>query len=229
MIISIENNLFNLAKKHENLILELWASVEVDSKTVVSSSYQKLNKISYSIIQQLHRLEGSNVLDIGCNSGIYSLLGARYAKKMLGCDTKEGYIFRAQVAKQYFQNSVYDVSNTKFVVGNFVDYLNDDIDCIIASKVLYHLGDKNILALKNFLSIGKRKILIQARPQRDISFKKYPEWGVVSATKIYNGLYKLEDCLDFLRDCGFDSVEISSMTVETNGEFLPIIYAARDV
>lgn len=223
-----ENKTFVLAQEHIEKLKKIWASVSVDENTVALPDYQALNSnIGRALVDKLHLLKEGNVLDIGCNSGLYSLLAAPYVKSMIGCDVKKGYIDRAEVAKKYFEQNIYSVSNVRFVNANFTELLTSDIDCVIASKVLYHLGDKNIEILKEFLSSGSKRILIQPRPQRHIKFKSHPEWCTVSVTKLYNGLYKVEDCLELLRDCGFDRAEISSMNICTNKEYFPVIFAAK--
>lgn len=222
-----QKSLYDLAKAHAGNLRKVWASVSVDESTVAAASYQSVSEIGRNIMGQLHRLKGARVLDIGCNSGLYSLLAARHAEAVIGCDLKEGYIARAEAAKAYFAEHVHPVDNVRFVVSKFNDLLTDEVNAIMAAKVLYHLGDENIEDLKRFLSEGKKKVLIQARPQRAEAFKRHPEWYQLSVTKAYNGLYAVEDCLNLLRDCNFDSAEVTSMVYSTKGEHFPVIFAER--
>lgn len=221
------NSAYDLAKAHAKQLSDVWASVAVDAGTVATSSYQAISDIGRVLIDQLPRLAGARVLDIGCNSGLYSLLASRYVRSVTGCDVKAGYIARAEAAKKYFREHIHPVDNVRFVLGGFNELLTDEVDAIVVAKVLYHLGDQNIAELREFLSRGKKSVLIQARPQRAQAFKRHPEWHQLSVTKIYNGLYGLEDCLDFLRDCNFDKAEVTAMNVATRSEYFPVIFAER--
>jgi len=190
-------------------------------------NYQDITSESESLIKCLPLLANSNVIDIGCSSGMNTLLAGRYSHSVIGVDPSEQLIKRALLAKKYFDDHVYSVHNVKFLNGNFSDYINKlNVDAVLASLVLYHLEDSNIEILSNFLKATAKKILIQARPQRMEAFKSHPEWGVVSTTTLYNGLYKTEDCLNFIRDCGFVDASILYMDTYYH-EYFPIIYAEK--
>lgn len=215
--------LLETVKQHMGSLQALWKGVDTD----YPSDYQGLTAKSEPLIKALPLLAGSKVMDIGCNSGIYSLLAARYAHSVVGADPSPKLIKRAQLTKEYFENTVYSAHNVRFIEGNFADHIgNGGFDAVIASLVLYHLGDVNIKILSDFLAKSARKVLIQARPQRMEAFLKHPEWGRVSTTKVYNGLYKLEDCLNFIRDCGFADARVLSMNAYYY-EYFPIIYAEK--
>ncbi len=88
------------------------------------------------------------------------------------------------------------------------------------------MGNDNLLALRDFLREKKPVILLQARPMRAEAFRKNPSWGIVAATTLYNGMFLVEDNLDFLRDCGYDSAEVYGLnSTEFYGENFPVILA----
>lgn len=217
------NELFNIAFTHINNLHKVWRTVE----TGYPGDYQDLTEKSEPLIKCLPLLSESRVLDIGCNAGMYSLLVARYAHSVVGIDTSSQLISRANMTKEYFEENVYSAHNVNFLTGNFADIINEiEVDAVLASLVLYHVGDANIEILRDFLREKSKKILIQARPQRLEAYKDHPEWGTVSNTKLYNGLYTVEDCLNFLRDCGFDDAKVLHMNAYYY-EYFPIIFSEK--
>lgn len=216
------NNLISIISEHISKIQSEWNKIEDN----YPSNYQDLNEKSKALIKHLHLLQDTNAIDIGCNSGMYTLLAARFCNSIIGTDTNKSMIERACIAKNYFENNIYSAHNTKFHLGNFADCLNSKINSVIASLVLYHIGDENVKILGNFINKNCNKIIIQARPQRDKAFEKNKHWMTVSNTKLYNGLYKIEDCLNFLRDNGFNDAKVLSMNTFYH-EYFPIIYAEK--
>jgi tRNA (mo5U34)-methyltransferase len=81
-------------------------------------------------------LTGKTVLDIGCNTGFYSIeMKRRGARHVLGIDTEEGYLAQARFAAEICgasielrQMSVYDIAD-----------LNERFDLVLMLGVLYHL------------------------------------------------------------------------------------------
>jgi SAM-dependent methyltransferase len=187
--------------------------------------YQGITKKSEPLLLELNRFAGRNVLDIGCNSGLYSYIAGIHAKSILGCDLEQVLIDRAEISRSFF-NEFYDSSKVLFHQGSFVDKLSDDIDGIIAACVLYHVGDENLTELIKFLRFKKPLILIQARPARYQAFLKNPSWGGVAATTLYNGMYRIEDNFNFLRDCGYDNVYVTGLNATLfYDEIFPILIA----
>lgn len=216
--------LIDILNNHIKILQKMWSRIESE----YPSDYQAFTPKAVALVKTLPLLEDCKVMEIGCNSGLYTCLAARYAHVVYGIDISESLIKRALLTKDYFDNNLYSVHNVKFFTGNFADYIEIlDVDALIASLVLYHLGDKNIELLSEFISKKIHKIIIQTRPQRDIAFLKHPEWKTVSVTTKYNGLYRIEDCLNFLRDLGFEHCCVFFMKSSFFYEFFPIIYGEK--
>ena len=215
LLVTLERNI--------GLVYELWNKTSKDFGYPVD--YQGITAKSKSLIGQLDCFQGKSVLDIGCNSGFYSYITGMYAKSVLGCDVEPVLIQRCEQARPVF-NQMYDTSRVKFIYGNFASQLRNDINGVMASLVLYHVGNDNLLALRDFLRKNKPVILLQARPMRAEAFRNNPSWGIVAATTLYNGMFLVEDNLDFLRDCGYDSAEVYGLnSTEFYGENFPVILA----
>ena len=210
-------------KQDISQLYDLWRATSDDFGYPVD--YQGITTKSEPLISQLEGFRGKRVLDIGCNSGMYSYSLGACAKSVIGCDVEPVLIKRANEARAFFDR-MYDTKTVQFHHGNFVDKLDNEIDGVIASLVLYHVGDENLLALKNFLTERKPHVLLQARPMRAEAFKNSPSWGILSATTMYGGMYLIEDNLNFLRDCGYNSVEVTGLTESLFfGEHFPVIVA----
>ena len=215
LLVTLERNI--------GLVYELWNKTSKDFGYPVD--YQGITAKSKSLIEQLDCFRGKSVLDIGCNSGFYSYITGMYAKSVIGCDVEPVLIQRCEQARPVF-NKIYDTSRVKFIYGNFASQLSGAIDGVMASLVLYHVGNDNLIALRDFLRKNKPVILLQARPMRAEAFRKNPSWGIVAATTLYNGMFLVEDNLDFLRDCGYDSAEVYGLnSTEFYGENFPVILA----
>lgn len=135
------------------------------------------------------------MLDIGCNSGLSSLIAAFAASQVLGCDRNPVLIARAKAGKNAVC-SARDFSSVCFEVGDFTDFLRDDIDAIVAARVLYHLTDEGVGRLSDFItSREKFTVVVHTRPGR----RK-------GATKVYNGLVDVQDVSQFFSDLGLEMV-----------------------
>jgi 2-polyprenyl-3-methyl-5-hydroxy-6-metoxy-1,4-benzoquinol methylase len=184
-----------------------------------------VNSKSVALIRQLEQLKGLRVLDIGCNSGLYSCLAATTAKSVLGCDVEPVLIERARSAAKYFQPLI-GSDNVEFRQGSFIEVLDHQFDAIVASLVLYHIGDMALDLLGQYLKAHKPMVILQARPERAKAFLANPDWQTVSTTTKYNGMYTVESNLEFLRDCGYESASVYGMNSTLfHGEYFPIVVA----
>ena len=212
-----------LIKQDIDALYDVWKLTSNDFGYPVD--YQGITSKAAPLLAKLECLYGRRVLDIGCNSGLYSYVAGMYAESVTGCDVEQVLIKRAEEAREFYER-YYDTRHVGFYHGNFVAQLHNDIDAVVASLVLYHVGDENLLKLQEFLIRRKPIVLLQARPGRAEAFKRNPSWGILAATTIYNGMYRVEDNLEFLRDCGYDCAEVCGLKdSEYYGELFPVIVA----
>jgi len=188
-------------------------------------TYQDVNSKSIALIRQLPRFRGRRLLDIGCNSGLYSCLAARGAKSVVGCDVEPVLIGRAKSAAEYFAPTLAG-AEIEFRLGSFTEVLDRPFDAVLASLVLYHIGDEALQRLADYLKVHKPLVVLQVRPARAQAFASQPQWKTVSTTQKYGGMYTMESNLEFLRDCGYEDATVHGMSSTLFfDEYFPIVTA----
>ena len=200
-------------KRSKQGLLDAWFEVEGEG---YAPDYQNVTgPFARSAYKALHHFKGSSVLDIGCNSGQNSLAVSFYAKSVTGCEVQEVAYRRAQKAKS-FMSEEFDMSHVEFFNEDFSNKLEPNIDAIMACKVLYWVGDKNISILKAFLqNKSKFRMFIHTVPGRE-----------KVTTNSYNGMIEVEDVKEFLHDCGFAEVEEWDF-VSSSGHRQVYLYAEK--
>jgi SAM-dependent methyltransferase len=197
----------------------------LDKNSGYPINYQGITDKSEPLLARFNHLTGRNVLDIGCNSGLYSYVAGYYAKSVIGCDVEQLLIDRARVGQKFFAD-FYDARKVQFHCGNFVDKMTNEIDAIVAACVLYHIGDDNLIKLMDFLMAKKPMIILQVRPARAAAFSHNSAWGTVSTTTLFGGMFRLDDNLEFLRACNYDNVIVAGLnSTSFYGETFPVLIA----
>lgn len=187
--------------------------------------YQDVNSKSITLINALKEFRGRRMLDIGCNSGLYSCLASSYAHSVVGCDVEPILVRRAERSKAYFQSLGY-CNNVLFKTGSFTDILQSEFDGVLASLVLYHVGDEDLSILAEYLKRHRPLVVLQIRPRRLEAFEKHPEWKIAAATRKYGGMFATESNFEFLRDCGYESIYVRGLqSTSFDGEYFPLIIA----
>jgi SAM-dependent methyltransferase len=204
-------------------IYQKWDSLEKNSGYPIN--YQGLTEKSEPLLSRFQHLAGRNVLDIGCNSGLYSYVAGYYANSVIGCDLEQLLIDRARVSREFFAD-FYDTKKVEFHCGNFIDKMTSEIDAIVAACVLYHIGDENLIKLMGFVMVKKPMIILQIRPARAAAFSQNSAWGTVSNTTLFGGMFRIDDNLEFLRACKYDNVVIAGLnSTSYYGETFPVLIA----
>jgi hypothetical protein len=185
-----EQDLLSFFASHEEGLTNAWRSTGGEAPN--EADYQRPSDgISKMLFPSYQVFRHRSVLDMGCNSGLNSLAIALLARKVTACDTVDVYIRRALAGLEYIQHYA-QVTNLSFHVGDFSSFLSEDIDAIVAGRILYHIGNTNVLRLGAFISQQDEFVaVIHTRPGRP-----------ASRTTLYNGLIEVADVVNFLRDCG---------------------------
>lgn len=187
----LEDQINDYFQSHEGALLAAWA--EAGGEAPNPSDYQRPAGSLEKMVRKGFRIfEGHSVLDIGCNAGLNSLAPSFIASKVIGCDHQPIYISRALAGKEFMERER-DMSHVQFEVGDFSHFLTDDLNAIIACRILYHIGDEGVTNLSNFLKPRRDfRILVHTRPGRK-----------TSRTEAFNGLIEVADIRDFLSGLGF--------------------------
>jgi SAM-dependent methyltransferase len=122
------------------LLLETRGTLFDHFKHLVFGPYKKTKLV----LENLDGLAGMRVIDIGCNSGLYSVeASCRGARHVLGVDNNPVAIDQARKVAEIFRRQGRPVGSNEFklvdTIQNHLDLL-DDKEAMIACCVLYHLG-----------------------------------------------------------------------------------------
>jgi len=172
-------------------------------------------------------LHGSSVLDIGCNSGFFSLeMKKRCADRVVGIDIMPHLLAQSRFASHWFdlplelhQCGAYDVQS-----------LASEFDIVVFIGVLYHLKHP-LYALEQIASICKETMYFQSMirgsledleplddyPPNEFKAFNHPNWPkLYFVEKKYNGdesnwWFATRSCLKaMLRTSGFRTIEDTS-------------------
>lgn len=95
-------------------------------------------------LAMLPDVAGKTVLDLGCNSGLYSLVAARRgASAVFGIDKRAESIDQAEFVKHIWSITDPTPCEATFIAGNIADNMNLVVgaDVLLACCVVYHLGE----------------------------------------------------------------------------------------
>lgn len=216
-------NIFSSVSK----LHEIWASI----KGGYPSNYQTLSIHKGRVMfRALAHAQDLDVLEAGCNSGLYSIILSNYAKSVTGVDFDKINIDRALLSFDYAKKNNLCRENIEFFHSDLISALpkSQHANCLVASLFLYYLHDNELLVLRDFIREKIQTIIIQCRPDRHKLVFGKPEYGNVSNLSLYNGLYDLPDNIDFLRDCGFPDITILGLDLISE-EVCPVLVAKRPV
>ncbi len=83
---NINWDLEGFAQKNIEFLLHSWTISDSHSRIDISADYQKLDGITQIVSKGLGAFRGDDVLDIGCNSGLHSIVVSSVANSVVGCD-----------------------------------------------------------------------------------------------------------------------------------------------
>jgi len=114
---------------------------------------------------------GRSVLDLGCNSGVVSLLSAKHgASKVIGVDKRSDPIRQANIgADSWVKKSLLaSRDNISFYNGNLANNLDlvDQSDFLIMIRVIYHLREEVATLFDRIKDRDDMIILVQGNPAR---------------------------------------------------------------
>jgi SAM-dependent methyltransferase len=204
---------------------EIWATVIGG----YPSNYQTLSiQKGRVMLRGLAYAQGLDVLEAGCNSGLYSIILSNYANSVTGVDFDDKNIERAVLSFEYAIKNNLCIDNIRFVHSDLISCLPSlqNVNCLVASLFLYYLKDDELVTLRDFIRQQVQTIIIQCRPDRHKLVFGKPEYGNVSNLSLYNGLYDLPDNINFVRDCGFPDITVLGLDL-INEEVCPVLVAKR--
>ena len=184
-------------KKFYPLLSKEWQKIDK------MSNYQKVNKRlknAVKILNGLNDVSDLNLLDIGCNSGLLSVVSSQRFNRIIGTDFNKVFFKRAKRTKDIFKDLGFQLDNVKFNNMYFSDYIAsgrasfDNINAVLACQVLYHMDNKDIELLIDLFK-SCYLVVIETNLKRPRTNNKY-------------ALITVEKIKDFLIDVGFNNIDV---------------------
>jgi len=151
----------------------------------LEKKWGKVGKGVYQKIKRRHRLKyfmnhvdlfkGKDVVEFGCNAGLYGYEISQVAKSYIGVDRGDYYIDQANITKTYMENP-----NVEFMHGNVKDFIKRDIagkapkyNAMFASFVLYHMSKKETDRIAETMLPKCDIVVIPTRTKKRTPWKNY--------------------------------------------------------
>jgi len=221
---------FDELKQEWNRIGGSWqASIDACNKN--SISYLRLGSILQ--LKEYLDYQDLNLLDLGCDNGLYSYIIGDKFKKVLGIDSDELSIKRALITKKFFEKEGYNLNNIEFNTTTFEEYcinpkyqvdessfkdaiwnsekhdliINSDFENDNINAILaceiLSLFDDNLMNIFNKVLENVKLIMIQSNNT------KVDKWNS----------YKIslqDEIIEYLKQQGFSKIEIVSPGLNHN-------------
>lgn len=190
-----------ISKELHNKLINKWSKI--------GKIYQGRNKRVVTRLRwfdkHLTLLDGLNVLEVGCNAGLFAIGICKHCSWYVGLEPKENYYKQALITKEYINHSLglapFHADVAFFFNRGLKDYFDKDKNwlmpnkklmapnALILSRVLYYLTNEDIEALKVILKTCKYA-LVFCGSAKDRGNNKY-------------GFHKAENVGKFFEDNGF--------------------------
>jgi len=208
-------------------------SIDVSNKKNVS--YLRLKSILQ--LKEYLDYQDLNVLDLGCNNGLYSYIIGDKFKKVVGIDGYELSIKRALITKKFFEKDGYNLNNIEFNTTTFEEYcinpkyqvdeptftdtiwnsekhdliINSDFENDNINAILaceiLSLFDDNLMNILNKILENVKLIMIQSNNT------KVGKWNSYNIS-LQDGI------IEYLKQQGFSKIEIVSPGLNCN--YVPV-------
>jgi SAM-dependent methyltransferase len=181
------------------------------------------------LLESLPDLTGKRIIDIGCNSGLYSVeASCRGAGFVLGVDINPKAIMQARDVAEIFRKLGRVVGNCEFRTVDINNnlYLIDNMDVLMACCVLYHLGPLDRFKAR-IVQSKIHSLILQGNthrlsrigkynnPSADFYNRENKKWG--------NVLCDINGMIDFCCSMGFRVEKVAFLTHSH-----PVVIAVRD-
>ena len=225
---------FDELKQEWEKIGASWQTV-IDVYNEKSTSYLRLKSVLQ--LKEYLDYQDLNVLDLGCDNGLYSYIIGDKFKKVLGIDSDELSIKRALITKKFFEKEGYNLNNIEFNTATFEEYCinpkyqvdeptftdiiwnSDRPDLIINSDFendninailaceILSLFDDNLMNIFNKVLENVKLIMIQSN---NTKLGKWNSYGISLPDEI----------IEYLKQQGFSKIEIVSPGLNHN--YVPV-------
>ncbi|MCP4651212.1 MAG: hypothetical protein GY853_14185 [PVC group bacterium] len=133
-----------ITKKLHNKLIKKWSK---HGNVYQNRNERVLQRMKW-FKNAMHLIEGLDVLEIGCNAGLFAAIAKDKYKTYTGLEKKENYFKQAletQKACLLHYAEFLNISLKDIIGGGFK---HEEINAVILSRVLYHMYDDEIDYLK---------------------------------------------------------------------------------
>ena len=221
---------FQELKQEWNRIGGSWQS-DIDVSNKKDVPYLRLKSILQ--LKEYLDYQDLNVLDLGCNNGLYSYIIGDKFKKVLGIDSDELSIKRALITKKFFEKDGYNLNNIEFNTTTFEEYcinpkyqvdeptftdtiwnsekhdliINSDFENDNINAILaceiLSLFDDNLMNIFNKVLENVKLIMIQSNNTKVDKWNSYK-------------IFLQDEIIEYLKQQGFSKIEIVSPGLNHN-------------
>src|SRR5687768_4537391 len=114
--------------KLESLLPSIYEAWKTIPHAGYAASYQALSDKCIALLTAFRLFRGCSVLDIGCNSGLYTLILGLWASKAYSVDVDPSLLKRASVAHVTLNANGISLPNVHFRHSRLRDALDVDFD-----------------------------------------------------------------------------------------------------
>lgn len=185
--------------------------------------YQRVDNKTEPVIKVMDHLAGGNVVDIGSNFGMFSLLLGPITTSVIGLERSPEIHNISNSIKEFFTVGGYDLENVSFLNKSLKGICELDYDSLLMTLVLYHLSNDEVDLLVEDAAKKCDRVLIQCRPGRGTQFHSGKLTDHVSRNDRFNGLYDIAGNIMFLKEIGMKKIEVTVSTDLFGTEVFPVI------
>ena len=169
----------------------------------IHAPYQRWSRVETRMplfLKYVDHFKGKNVVEFGCNAGIYGYEIAKVASYYIGVDQGECYIKQAQITEKYIEKH-----NATFFQRRVKGFIRDrqkamerneqvcQINAWFSSFTLYHLSDKETDLISEHILPKCDVVVIMTRTSKRSPWKKYNS----------RQLHKIKNVEAYLAESGF--------------------------
>ena len=164
---------------------KLYSKISAKWKGQVYSTYDRVAPRLKAIEPYLKLLTGKQVLEWGCNAGLFAYEISKYAACYTGVDKSEYCYKQALRTKKFIENP-----NVRFLFGRARDFCDVEYNAFISCYLLYHLHDDELELLRT-----------QVLPKCSVTINMIR----TRKREAHNELWKLDEAVKFIKGCGFET------------------------
>lgn len=192
-------------------------------KTHYPLDYQRIDEKTIPVVQNLKHLIDCNVVDLGSNFGMYSLLLGSIAKSVTGIEIDLNHHKVSIEAKSYFESNGYDLNNVNFINNSAKVLPSLAYNGLLLTLVAYHLNNEEVELLISDAKKKCEKVLIQCRPGRSSLYQGNLLRKKVSSNNMFGGLVDIAGNVQLLEAMGMKKIQVHVSPKLYNSEVFPIL------